>query len=519
MKSTTLLFIVFSFIANTALASWQEDLTKLIKTDNEESRKNLITKIVAAKPEFKEIVALIKYQKFNHGENGKFVEKEILCVDGKKRPYIIYIPKNYDPGIKTPMIVNLHGAVTWPMKNKKKRLKHAKRQEVTELAIKNNWFIVFPFGEASATWWDNVGQSNVLNIIRETKRNFNIDDEKLWMTGFSDGASGSFHFAMTEPTDFAAFFPLCGDMGVGAQDGGNHLYPSNMRNLPLYVINTDEDHIYPSSRMIKTIDIAREAGANILYKEYNGFGHDFNFSAEELPRLERYFKRNSRNSIPHHLQWKTAQDKFSKVFWLKINEVTDADRASWHKDYNTKLLDESVAFGFIPEQGFEGSGVKVAKVHEGDTLSNRLGLKHNDIVIRCNETKISNLKDIKTFKTTVKHGDLVKTIVLRNGYEETLEANLPGPREYELFPRTLTSGAIVADFSANTFDVKASRVNGFSIYLHPDMIQLDQDVVIKTEGKELYRSKVTPDIAFMLNNFLENRDRELLYFKKIEIDL
>ena len=51
------------------------------------------------------------------------------------------------------------------------------------------------------------------------------------------------------------------------------------------------------------------------------------------------------------------------------------------------------------------------------------------------------------------------------------------------------------------------------------MIQLDQDVVIKTEGKELYRSKVTPDIAFMLNNFLENRDRELLYFKKIDIDL
>ena len=55
MKSTTLLFIVFSFITNTALASWQEDLTKLIKTDNDKTKKDLITKIVSAKPELKEI--------------------------------------------------------------------------------------------------------------------------------------------------------------------------------------------------------------------------------------------------------------------------------------------------------------------------------------------------------------------------------------------------------------------------------------------------------------------------------
>lgn len=519
MKSTTLVFIVFSFITNVAFASWQEDLTNLIKTDNNKTKKDLITKIVSAKPELKDIIEYIKSQKFNHGENGNFVEKEIMCVDGKKRPYIIYIPKSYDPGIKTPMIVNLHGAVTWPMKDKEKRLTHAKSQEVTELAIKNNWFIVFPFGEAGATWWDNVGQSNVLNIIRETKRNYNIDDEKLWMSGFSDGASGSFQFAMTKPTDFAALFPLCGDMGVGAQDGGNHLYPSNMSNLPLYVINTDEDHIYPSSRMIKIIDMAREAGADIFYKEYNGFGHDFNFSAEELPRLERYFKRNSRDSIPHHLRWKTAQEDFSTLFWLKINEVSDGDRATWHKDFNTKLLDESVAFGFIPEQEFEGVGVKVAKVNEGDTLSNSLGLKSNDIVIRCNETEISNLKDIKAFKDSIKRGDFVKTFVLRDGDEVLLEGRHPEPKEYDVFPRTLDSGAIVADFRANTFDVKTSRVDAFSIYLHPDMIQLDQDVVIRVEGKELYRSKVTPDIAFMLNNYLENRDRELLYFKKIDIDL
>ena len=94
MKSTALLFIVFSLITNAALASWQEDLTKLIKTDNEETKKDLITKIVSAKPELKEIVKLIKSQNFKQSDNGEFVEKEIMCVDGKKRPYVTYVPKN-----------------------------------------------------------------------------------------------------------------------------------------------------------------------------------------------------------------------------------------------------------------------------------------------------------------------------------------------------------------------------------------------------------------------------------------
>ena len=120
MKSITLIFLFISLITNPALASWQEDLTKLIKTDNEKTKKDLVTKIVSAKPEFKEIVKLIKSQKFDESDNGGFVEKEILCIDGKKRPYVTYVPKNYDPSIKTPMIINLHGGVNWPMRKERK---------------------------------------------------------------------------------------------------------------------------------------------------------------------------------------------------------------------------------------------------------------------------------------------------------------------------------------------------------------------------------------------------------------
>ena len=75
MKYTALVFLVYSFITNVAFASWQEDLTSLIKTDNDKAKKDLITKIVLAKPDLKEIIELIKSQKFNKSDNGVFVEK------------------------------------------------------------------------------------------------------------------------------------------------------------------------------------------------------------------------------------------------------------------------------------------------------------------------------------------------------------------------------------------------------------------------------------------------------------
>lgn len=51
------------------------------------------------------------------------------------------------------------------------------------------------------------------------------------------------------------------------------------------------------------------------------------------------------------------------------------------------------------------------------------------------------------------------------------------------------------------------------------MVQLDQDLVVEVDGREIFRDPVEPDLAFMLRNFLDNRDRRLLYVAEVCFDL
>jgi hypothetical protein len=74
-------------------------------------------------------------------------------------------------------------------------------------------------------------------------------------------------------------------------------------------------------------------------------------------------------------------------------------------------------------------------------------------------------------------------------------------------------------FSANRIDIEGSRVGGFRVFVHPDMIRLERPVVITYNGEEVFNQEVKPDIEFMLRNFLENRDRKLLYVAEIKVEI
>jgi hypothetical protein len=51
------------------------------------------------------------------------------------------------------------------------------------------------------------------------------------------------------------------------------------------------------------------------------------------------------------------------------------------------------------------------------------------------------------------------------------------------------------------------------------MIRLDRNLVIRANGKTVFDARVTPDLDFLLRNFLSNRDRTLLYVAEIRIPL
>ena len=68
-------------------------------------------------------------------------------------------------------------------------------------------------------------------------------------------------------------------------------------------------------------------------------------------------------------------------------------------------------------------------------------------------------------------------------------------------------------------DIETSRVGALRVLVHPDLIRLEENLVVRVNGDTLFNGRVEPDLEFLLGNFLENRDRRLLYVAEVKLTL
>jgi len=516
----------------------QEHIDRLIYAADKTEQETLIAQIIKEKPSADTLIALLRTIRFkNIANKGARIDTN-LCIDAIERPYCLYIPSRYDHTQRTPLLVYLHGGVS------RKDLiedyeEHIKDSPFTKMAEENGYIVLFPLGQYGATWWDSVGISNVLQQLRNTKQYFNIDDNRVFMTGFSDGSSGSFLFAMCYPTDFAAFLALNGHPGVGSEVGEIQTYFVNLFNRPVYVVNTDEDRLYPAEEIQAIMELAHSADARVFYRIYAGIGHDFDYADEEIPLMVKFMQGHPRTLSPV-IKWESAYPGLQGM-WLTIDSITTEGHADWYKDHNMELVDDRVMFGFYPDDDFDGidlnlidkralsnhfpngayagPGVRIDKIVGDSTFCALAGMQEGDIIVKLNDTPVNTLDDVNRYKETKKCGDCAEIVALRDGKILEFEGRFPDPRKYNLFTRGKASARIEGYFSGNTFSFKTSQVGVFSIYIHPDMVQLDQNVVVKVNDKKIFDEKVTASPEFILRNFLENRDRESIYVNKITLRL
>jgi predicted peptidase len=282
---------------------WRTQFGTLVKKPAGPERDSIIARIVSTGPGWREVMTEIESVMteiesliFSDTTRGRALPGSTTCIDGVDRPYVIYVPSSYDPKIPTPMLVHLHGVVMRPNINPNPD-EYIGNAAIMAEAEKMGWFVLFPFGQNEASWFDEVGMANIMSLVRTAKVNFNIDDDRVYLSGLSDGASAAFLFAMVMPTDFAAYAALNGTMSTSNDEGGFSTYAPNMANTHIYVTTADRDRYFPTAQMERTIAMAEKAGAKILYRKLKG-EHIPSIIDFEYSDMFDYLGQHPRNSSP-----------------------------------------------------------------------------------------------------------------------------------------------------------------------------------------------------------------------------
>jgi predicted esterase len=449
---------------------------------------------------------------------GVYLVYENIINDTLTAPYVVYIPTSYDLNKKTPILVYLHGGVSMP-DFIDKPIEYAQDNPSIPFAENNNWLMLFPLGNIHTMWWDIVGIENIKSQINSMKEKFNIDDDRIYITGFSDGGSASFHFALNDPSYFAAFYPLNGMISVGHRVTNIPVFLQNLQNRHLRVINTDEDALYPSEEMGKLMDLASQAGADLLYKEYWGIGHSFEYAEEEIPLMIEDMKNQSRNIFNNNIYWETSIPEFGRTDWIEIIELDTLELSKpWQKEYNVKLVKKRIQFGFYHDQNFEGKGVLIRDIVE-NSASEEMGLQKNDIIMGMDNIITETLDSLLYLRNKKKRGDTFSLTVLRDNEEIQLNGQFPEEDIHDAFQYNLPSGAVKARYWGNHFELETSRVKKIAIYIHPDMVNLENPVSIIVNGKEMINELIEINRYFLIDNFLKNKDRTALWTNKIILDI
>ena len=112
--------------------------------------------------------------------------------------------------------------------------------------------------------WDNVVKE-LKALIDETVKNFNIQDDRICLTGASMGAFGTWTMAMCYPTFFSAIAPVAG--------GGMSWRTPNLKTTPVLAVHGDIDTVVPLVYSQLMVDAVEENGGDAKLIVLENFDH------------------------------------------------------------------------------------------------------------------------------------------------------------------------------------------------------------------------------------------------------
>ncbi len=205
----------------------------------------------------------------------------VIQVEGSTHRYQVYVPSNYEPGTRWPVILSLHGAGergTDGLLQTEVGLGSAIRRFPSRYPA----IVVFPQAPTDTVWTGVPGRV-ALAALDKTMKEFSTDAARVYLTGLSMGGNGAWSLAYAHPERFAAAVVICGFIAGGTRfpsflpaDTADPaaLLARRVSKLPIWVYHGDADNVVPVAGAREIVERLRHAGSPVKYTELPGVGHN-----------------------------------------------------------------------------------------------------------------------------------------------------------------------------------------------------------------------------------------------------
>lgn len=191
-----------------------------------------------------------------------FLNKTMM-VNGKPRHYVLYVPRDYTPEKPWPLIVFLHGMG--------ERGSDGLAQSEVGIARAIRFhpdrfpcLVVMPQCPGKVVW--NKAVEDIDTCINDTRRDYSIDDDRLYLTGLSMGGFAAWQYGAANARKFAAIMPICG--------GGNVKDAEKLAHIPIWAFHGAVDSVVPPKKSQEMVEAVKKAGGNVQYTEYPDTDHN-----------------------------------------------------------------------------------------------------------------------------------------------------------------------------------------------------------------------------------------------------
>lgn len=269
---------------------------------------------------------------FQRTPPGSFTEKATLQVGAAKEEtsIAVFVPKGYLPDKPAPLLIALHG--TGGEGHDEDELWQAAADDIGMLVVAPT----DPTAELGLQYSEAV-RDRVLAALRWARRRFDVDEDRISLTGVSRGGHLAWDMALRHPDLFAALAPMIGGPRLMPWEHNNLRYMENVAHLPIRDLQGSGD----DPLLIKNLEIAfrrlEAAGAKdaklILHADLK---HDFDPHAVDWVKFLGAAKRTN---PPMRVVRRCARAEEGRAAWAEVTRLAAGAAEKFRPDIEARKWD------------------------------------------------------------------------------------------------------------------------------------------------------------------------------------